>query len=884
MSYSVIFRITSGSFANGFKIVAYIRHNRQNVIRLEGSLPPKPEIQRLYDLAFPNYQEWATRSEWGAREIDDGDGIGQFRSECLDASQKLEEHFQSWMRSASLKANLGSVQDTIGKKIPSNSQPIFILEAPDLTDSENKILQRLPWHTWNWLEETFPNNAEVVLSRSARRIFSPNKWLRLPKKRLRILFILGAETGIDLKPDREAVEQHLKPVAGYLKVLEKPSLPQLRKEISQGHYNGIIFSGHSDIGSSSNVGVLKINDHETITIDEIENDIRQAQRDGLEFFVLNSCNGFGIASESTEFVDYIVLMREKIHNQVAAIFIKHCLRYLSEGFSLSSSVSKARTELKKEEDKYICASWMPTIVQNAEAPNYIPFPNRWNEFWNNLLISSVFQFFSRLPIWKKILPKLRKIPKWIRLLCCSVVALIVVFLPFLILNPDIPESIGERILFDKDIYPHNPNYIAEKQRIADSFKRGDLLDAKSRAEKLRADSHNFDEPDPELSWIINNAEIKLLEHPGIKEIITLPVISSKDDESRYYSTAQESPRGAVVAQWEINKNGTPKRKLGLILNVILDNNDANKAERVANFIVSKNPKPLAVDGHYESEASLHAATIYQKARIVMVSPASSATSLINTERDFIFRTVPTSDSMSQYLAEHIVNIDGKKKIAFCYDSTLTAAKDFKKAFVDQIKPLNLVFEDECMLSKEKRGKNVDAIVLYFHLNNTDQSETAKGLAKAANRKNISLYGNHALESPYVRHHFHSDFEGIKIVTPRLPPSQKNSFRDNFKVIYGEKYEPTWRDMMAYDAVKAIMYGLDQAKNLTSEELKQKLHDPEFVVADGSSGPINFNKYDGNRAVTSSIAQLICNQDKTKCQFELSKEEKSNHPNAPKPIR
>jgi hypothetical protein len=164
MSYSVIFRITSGSFANGFKIVVYIRHNRQNVIKLEGSLPPKPEIQQLYDLAFPNYQEWATRSEWGAREIDDGDGIGQLRADCLDASQKLEGHFQAWMRSASLKANLGSVQDTIDDEIPSNSQPIFILEAPDLTDSENKILQRLPWHTWNWLEETFPN-AEIVLSR-----------------------------------------------------------------------------------------------------------------------------------------------------------------------------------------------------------------------------------------------------------------------------------------------------------------------------------------------------------------------------------------------------------------------------------------------------------------------------------------------------------------------------------------------------------------------------------------------------------------------------------------------------------------------------------------------------------------------------------------------
>jgi branched-chain amino acid transport system substrate-binding protein len=908
MSYSVIFRITSGSFANGFKIVAYIRHNRQNVIRLEGSLPPKPEIPQLYDLAFPNYREWGTRSEWGVREIEEGDGIGNIRAECLDASQKLKESFQVWMRSAGLIANLANIQDIIDDKIPSDSQPIFILEAPDLTDSDNRILQRLPWHTWNWLQETFPN-AEIVLSRSAKRILFANKWLQLPKRRLRILFILGAETGIDLKPDREAVEQHIKPVAGYLEVLEKPSLHLLRKEISKGRYNGIIFSGHSDTQISNNVGELKINDHETITINEIKSYIRKAQKDGLEFFVLNSCNGFGIASESAEFVDYIVLMREKIHNQVAAIFIKHCLRYLADGFSLSSSVSKARTELQKEEDKYICASWMPTIVQNSEAPNYIPFPqNGLQKFQKRL--SNILQSFTKLPVVDKFWKRIKRLPQWIQWCGYATIGLIIVGVIYSC-QARIEESVGDRVLLTKDFSQyHGKSYISKKQEIADAFKNNDFKGAISLSENSKKNSSFPDGPDPEPSWTINNAKIKSRQdYPklqAIKSIVPLPVIISNDTGSSYYSTAKESARGAVVAQYEINEQGgTPKQNLGVTLDIILDNNNPDQAGRVAEYIVKK-PEFKAVIGHPETNASLSAAKIYQKNRVVMISATSTGTDL-NKIGDFIFRTPPNTDLLAQSLAKHI----GNKKIGFCYDSSLGAANNFRDIFVHPKKHRDgtvdfdgtVVLQNECVVNKDHQKLNykeiidrmekegATGVILYFHFNEDYQYETALGLAQEVNKRidsdgihKLSLYGSHSFDSPYVRNN--TAFDNIEIVTPKLPSSTSdNLFIENFRNVYGDRYEPTWRDMMAYDAVKAIMYGLDQSDG-TTVGLKIRMHDGYFIgekdaqgkpkQLDGSSGPILFNKTNGDRFIQRSIEKLDCTTTKLPCKFkEFDSKSKDN---------
>ncbi|WP_310485156.1 ABC transporter substrate-binding protein [Chamaesiphon sp. VAR_48_metabat_403] len=882
MAYSIVFRIIGGSFETGYEIEAEIRNNCEIIVTPSGRLPANTKITELYERIFPVqdddpiqdsdpvlYANWGRRSIWGSREIVHGDGIEAIRASCINTSIELERNFQTWLRHADLE----NIQTSIAREIPIASEPIFILDAP-----YNVILQRLPWHKWGWLNQEFPN-AEIVLSRNAFRAnFIQNK-------RLRILGILGSEeNNIDLRPDWEALETHLQNIADLVQPpLQQPDLHRLRREISKG-CDVLFFAGHSDSDESSNNGRIKINQTTIISIDEIERELREAIRNGLTMILLNSCSGLGIASRLSRMgVPYIVVMREPIHNDVAVKFIEYCLLNLAAGNSLTRAVSIARNELRELEEKYICASWMPIIVQNREAPDYIPFPKNdlppapigiWQQLWNQL--SNIVTSFTQLP-------------KWMKLFGLLIIGLIFVWVLHSINPPSLPpnitvpvvqESIGDRVLFKNDYQSESyESYLNDKKNIAQSFSTGDLRGAIDKAKDLK--KYKFDDPEP--IWTINNANVDLelkLNTLSQDKVITLPLISSDEKGS---STAREAPRGAVVAQTEINKNGTPRQHLKIKFRVILDNNDEKIAELVAKKIVSEKSKYPAVVGHFESDASLKAAPIYEQSHLVMVSPASSVTELTQG-KNFIFRTVPKSNLMAETLAKRIVQTDKKRKIGFCY-TPLKAATAFKTALTTEIKKLGgKVLDKECVVSEQstksqldkiiqemKNNLKADALVLYFHLNENYQRTGAQELAQAARDNNLSLYGNHGLDAQYTRNNF-SSFNTIKIVTPRLGNLElAKNFTKKFKATYADKYEPTWRDMMAYDAVMAIAYGLDRS-NGTSEGLKQILHADNFSIP-GSSGPIKFNGQ-GDRYVTPSIVELKCNENNP-CKFELILEKKLN---------
>jgi ABC-type branched-subunit amino acid transport system substrate-binding protein len=89
-----------------------------------------------------------------------------------------------------------------------------------------------------------------------------------------------------------------------------------------------------------------------------------------------------------------------------------------------------------------------------------------------------------------------------------------------------------------------------------------------------------------------------------------------------------------------------------------------------------------------------------------------------------------------------------------------------------------------------------------------------------------------------------------------------NFTKQFRTVFGLK--PSWRDMMGYDAVVSIAIGLAHSDGMRNS-LQTTLHNPGFVIPDGSSGPIKFS-ISGDRLVTPSIAQVVC-QD-IPCKFAL----------------
>jgi branched-chain amino acid transport system substrate-binding protein len=837
MSYSIVFRILGGSFEEGYEIEAEIRKNQKIICTELGRLPPKPEIPQLYEQTFPvHYANWGSRSQWG-RAIEYGDGVEAVRSLCLDTSQELTRTFQTWFR----HADLGAIQTRIIQHIPSGSEPVAILEA-----NRHRILQCLPWHQWDWLNNEYPNT-EIVLSRKAFKVTSV-------QKRQRILVILGSEEGIDLQPDWEALTKNLNAIADLI-LLSQPTLSQLRNQLSQG-CDILFFAGHSDRNQSGDNGWIKINATQTIAIDDLIPELRSATKKGLRLIVLNSCSGMGIASRLSELeIPYMVVMREPIHNDVAGKFIEYCLKDLADGNSLTRSVSQARNKLRNLEDKYICASWMPIIFQSREAPDYIPFPKKiWHQIWHKLFLLHI-----SLPLPQSIaIPSKGRVVKIPRIVFIAI-GLISVFAihQSCTQSPKIPESMGEQLLFSQKTSP-------DKQLAIELFRAKNYAGAIEKLEIATRQQPN----DPEAQIYLNNARA-LQQSNDSNKLPIIPVVSSK---SNGFQTGQEILRGAAIAQMHINQKGGIKNQQVLI-KIILDNNDNKEAIQVANKLV-KDPTIKGVVGHLNSNASVAVSPIYQANGLVMLTPVSSTMDLTG-KGNFIFRTTANSEMIANTLADYIINISKKKKLGICSNSKLTSGKTFERSLNGAISSRSgKILTSSCDLAdnnlspqaivEQMMNQGAEGLVFYFHADDgidSSDMQVAQKIARAAKQLKLPLFGPHALIAPDILK-LGANYEGMILVTPRHPESPLASkFTSQARAIFGE--EPTWRDMTAYDATVAIAAGLNMSDG-TRYDLQKKLHDPNFSI-DGSSGPIKFGQ-NGDRDMTSSIAQVQCQG--TQCKFAL----------------
>ncbi len=825
MSYSVVFRIIGGSFEQGYDIQAEIRHDRKILRTESGHLPPNLEIPRLYEETFPAYYaNWGSRSNWGERVIQDGDGIVEYIKACTDTAKQLEQLFQTWMK----YADLGKIHSGIAREIPHDSQPLFILEAPG-----NLTIQRLPWHNWEWLNKEYPGT-EVVLSRKAFPV-------EIEQKSLRILVILGSEENIDLKPDWAALKSNLQSIAELL-LLKQPDFHQLCDQIRLG-CDILFFAGHSH--SNEKGGWIKINEHQTININDLIPELRVAINKGMKMVFMNSCSGLGIASQLAELnVPYVVAMREPIHNDVAAKFIESCLASLAQGNSLTSAVSLSRIVLRRLENKYIYASWMPIIFQSREATDYVPFPRKIEKPQKTLSLS---QSTTQL-LWDH---RIMRVPPIILL----TVGLSFSFLIYKLSvngSPEISESIGDRVLFPKLLS-------TAKTEGIQLFANKDYEQAINKFyESLRSQPN-----DPEARIYLNNA-LALHQSAGASLPI-IPIINSATSGS---STVIEILRGAAVAQAEINQDIGGIRGKKVLLKIVLDNNDPNIAKKVAQKLVREDIK--AVIGHADSNSSVVAAPIYERAGVVMISATSSTMELRGSWKN-IFRTVPNSEVMTKILSEYIFNKEKKKKLGFCFDSTLTAGTTFKDAFIadfnrkgGSIIPIKCDASDPNfsprLIVQDMARQGSDGLIMYYHLNELYQLQAAKNIAKASKELNLPLFGSASLVAEDIIESG-QDFQGMILVTPRHHDSPlARNFSNTFKGVFADV--PNWRDMMGYDALKAVVVGLN-ASDGTSKGLAQKLHDPKFSIPNGSSGPIKFSQ-GVDRIITPTITQVQCQS--SKCRF------------------
>lgn len=123
--------------------------------------------------------------------------------------------------------------------------------------------------------------------------------------------------------------------------------------------------------------------------------------------------------------------------------------------------------------------------------------------------------------------------------------------------------------------------------------------------------------------------------------------------------------GAELAAAQINDaGGIDGKKIEIVIED--DKGDSNEAVNVANKFVS-DKSILSVVGHFNSSATLATAPVYNKNKIVQISPSSSAPGVTDAG-EYTFRVITTDAFQADYLAKWSAEL-GYSKVALIYEQS-----------------------------------------------------------------------------------------------------------------------------------------------------------------------------------------------------------------------
>lgn len=307
--------------------------------------------QQLYEACYKRFRFRRTLEI----EIEEDDETTHFsEEEFRDLSEQLQQQMNVWLERNEFRR--------IDRQLRSHLD--ITEEIQVLIETDDDILQRLPWHLWTFFEDF--TRAEMALSPPEYQV-AGRELPKFSRSGIRILAILGNGAGIDTNGDRKLLENL--PNNAETVFLVEPSREELNQQLwDEAGWDILFFAGHSQ--TEGNWGKIEINPKESLTIAQLRNALKEAIKGGLHLAIFNSCDGLGLArSLGNLHIPQMIVMREPVPDRVAQEFLKHFLETFSQGQSLYSSVRTAREKLQGLEGDFPCASWLPILCQNpAESP------------------------------------------------------------------------------------------------------------------------------------------------------------------------------------------------------------------------------------------------------------------------------------------------------------------------------------------------------------------------------------------------------------------------------------------------------------------------------------------------------------------------------------
>jgi hypothetical protein len=241
-------------------------------------------------------------------------------------------------------------------------------------------LARLPWEAWE-IGTEFAASGRIRIVRMPPNIQGINLQPKSRRRRMRILAILGDDTGLDFKADKEAVRS-LQSMADVQFVGWQPgqNSGELKAQIIEAiadecGWDVLLFAGHSNEAELIG-GELAIAPGVSLFLSEIEQSLLLAAERGLQFALFNSCNGLSLANTLISMgLSQVAVMREPIHNQVAQEFLLRFLQRLAQYKDVHEAMLSACQYLKLEKQlTYPSASLIPSLFRHPDAPLFRPEP------------------------------------------------------------------------------------------------------------------------------------------------------------------------------------------------------------------------------------------------------------------------------------------------------------------------------------------------------------------------------------------------------------------------------------------------------------------------------------------------------------------------------
>uniref|UniRef100_UPI001177D6C6 CHAT domain-containing protein n=1 Tax=Calothrix rhizosoleniae TaxID=888997 RepID=UPI001177D6C6 len=358
MGKLVVINLVGGDFERGFVISLQIwtEGDRKWIAEAKGKLPPAKELLEHYKYWQLKYRHHVS-GNYSARMSVTGGTDTTIISDIKKASKQLKSSLNDWLKA---DYDFSPIREKLFQTLKDEAEEIRVI-----FDTNNPELERLPWHLWDDFFKRY-HRAEVALSLPVNK----NPIVSSINHQVKVLAVFGRDTRINLQKDWEMLKKRLGEDSNAALInIDKPSLESLCEQIEEHKPQILFFAGHSRSEESGENGFIDLNDEESITIDNLEPELRKAVKWGLQLAIFNSCDGLGIARQLALLkVPNIIVMREPVPDELAQKFLQRFLEVFAWGKPLHLAVRRARERINRLENKFPGATWLPMTFQNPSEP------------------------------------------------------------------------------------------------------------------------------------------------------------------------------------------------------------------------------------------------------------------------------------------------------------------------------------------------------------------------------------------------------------------------------------------------------------------------------------------------------------------------------------